>query len=151
MKETKRCEPEHFAPLLGYCHHQVVKLLDRRLRQYDVSSMQCRTLIFLRKQGGSAPQKALQEHLMVKPSTVNGIVGRLEEKGLLTRAAGDRDGRCRVLTLTDRGRGFYDDFVAVTARMTEQMEQGFTAEELQTLRSCLLRVADNLRREEETD
>ena len=34
----ERCiteQPEHFGPLFGYCDHQVQKLMDRRLRQYD--------------------------------------------------------------------------------------------------------------------
>ena len=84
----ERCiteRPEHFGPLFGYCDHQVQKLLDRRLRQYDVSPMQCRTLMFLHDAEGSVNQKTLERHLMIKPSTVNGIVDRLEEKGLVYR------------------------------------------------------------------
>ena len=79
---------EHFAPLLGYCDHQVQKVLHRDLKSagYDVSPMQSRTLTFLHCQGGQTTQKALEQHLLVKPSTVNGIVERLEEKRLLTRS-----------------------------------------------------------------
>ena len=82
----ERCiteRPEHFGPLFGYCDHQVQKLLDRRLRQYDVSPMQCRTLTYLHEAKGEVNQKQLERHLMVKPSTVNGIVDRLEEKGMV--------------------------------------------------------------------
>ena len=107
----ERCiteRPEHFGPLFGYCDHQVQKLLDRRLRQYDVSPMQCRTLTYLHEAKGEVNQKQLERHLMVKPSTVNGIVDRLEEKGMVTRTASRTDGRCRILALTAQGKQLYD-------------------------------------------
>ena len=35
----KRCDAqqEHFGPLLGYCDHQMMKLMVRKLRGYDVA------------------------------------------------------------------------------------------------------------------
>ena len=85
MKKCITERPEHFGPLFGYCDHQVQKLMVRKLRQYDVSPMQCRTLTYLHETEGEVNQKQLERHLMVKPSTVNGIVDRLEEKGMLRR------------------------------------------------------------------
>ena len=38
----------------------------------------------MHRQPGPVTQKQLQQHLAVKPSTVNGIVDRLVEKGMLT-------------------------------------------------------------------
>ena len=148
MDRNHPCIPEHFGPLMGYCDHQAQKLMGRMLRQYDVSPMQCRTLTYLHKQTGEVNQKMLEQFLMVKPSTVNGIVDRLEEKGLLRRTTSRRDGRCRILTLTEDGMHFYDDLIDVAHRVEQQMEAGFTADELETLRSYLLRVARNLREEE---
>ncbi|MBE6990691.1 MAG: MarR family transcriptional regulator [Ruminococcaceae bacterium] len=150
MDKLHPCVPDHFGPLLGYCDHRVQQVMGRLLRQYDVSPMQCRTLTYLHNQTGEVNQRMLEQHLLVKPSTVNGIVDRLEEKGLLRRTAGKSDGRCRILTLTEQGVRFYDDLTAVVGRVNRQMEQGFTPAELETLRSYLLRVARNLRTEEET-
>ncbi|MBQ9393814.1 MAG: MarR family transcriptional regulator [Oscillospiraceae bacterium] len=141
--------PEHFGPLLGYCDHQVQKLMGRLLRQYDVTPMQCRTLTYLYRQGGESSQKQLEQHLMVKPSTVNGIVDRLEEKGMLCRSADKQDGRRRVLTLTEQGVAFHGDFLQVIAQVNRRLEQGFTQEELAAFRGFLLRTADNLREEEQ--
>ena len=147
MDNTCSCQPRHFGPLLGYCDHLVMTLMGRKLRQYDVSPVQGRALVYLHEQTGEVTQKMLQQHLMVKPSTVNGIVDRLEEKGLLKRAASPSDGRCRILTLTDRGMLYYDDLTAVARQTQKQMEHGFSPEELETLHRYLLRVADNLREE----
>ena len=149
MDDRRPGVPAHFGPLLGYCDHQVHKWMGQRLRQYDVSPMQCRTLTFLHQQTGAVNQKMLERHLMVKPSTVNGIVDRLEEKELVRRTTDRDDARCRILTLTERGFRFCDDLTDVVAEVTRQMERGFTPGELETLKGFLLRVADNLSREED--
>ncbi|MBQ0037675.1 MAG: MarR family transcriptional regulator [Clostridiales bacterium] len=139
--------PEHFGPLMGYCHHQVQMLLDRRLRQYDLTPMQCRTLTYLNRASHEVNQKMLEEHLMVKPSTVNGIVDRLEEKGMLQRQSSKSDGRCRILHLTPQGRTCQQELSAIVEQVNQQMEQDFTPEELDTLKNYLVRVAHNLSRQ----
>ena len=108
MKDCFTERPAHFGMLLGYCDHQTHKFMNRLLREYDVSPMQCRTLTFLHDAPGEVNQKTLERYLMVKPSTVNGIVDRLEEKELLRRTASKTDGRCRILELTEQGMQFYD-------------------------------------------
>ena len=87
------CEkkPELIGPLLGYCNHRAYLSMDKKLRRYGVTPIQCRTLTYLHRQPGPVTQKQLQQHLAVKPSTVNGIVDRLVEKGMLTRAPGETD------------------------------------------------------------
>ena len=144
-----KAQQEHFGPLLGYCDHQMMKLMVRKLRRYDVSPMQCRTLTFLKEQQHDVTQKTLQEFLRVKPSTVNGIVERLEEKHLLTRSVSPGDGRCKLLHLTEEGQYFYQEFIAIMESVHRQAEQGFSAEEVKLLQGFLHRVADNLSRETE--
>ena len=137
-------EEKQIGPLMGYCDHQMHRLMTKKLRQYDVSPMQCRTLTFLQEAAGEVNQRMLEQHLMVKPSTASGIVGRLEEKGLVRRQTSDRDGRCRILALTDAGRQFYRQFLAIAKQVNRQAVQGFSPEEEDTLRQLLLRMADNL-------
>ena len=145
-------DAQHFGPLMGYCDHQIHRLMTRRLRQYDVSPMQCRTLTYLHDAEGEVNQRMLEEHLMVKPSTASGIVGRLEEKGLLRRQTSSSDGRCRILALTDAGRQFYAQFRAIAQQVSQQAERNFSPEEKETLRRLLLRLADNLSEtQEETE
>lgn len=144
MKVNSPHHCRHFGPLMGYCDHQVHKLLDEKLRVLDISPMQSRTLDYLCRAEEAVNQRALEQFLMVKPSTVNGIVSRLEEKGLITRTTPAHDGRCRILTLTDEGRAAHGRFKDALAQVTQQMEQGFSPEELALLRGMLLRVADNL-------
>lgn len=148
MSQCELPVPEHFALLMGYCDHRLRTIMEKRLRQYDVTPMQCRTLHFLHHQSGEVNQRMLEQFLMVKPSTVNGIVSRLEEKGLLRRESSKSDARCRLLCLTERGRRFHDVFCAIVCEMNDCMEQSFTPEELRQLHTLLYRVAQNLSREE---
>ena len=83
--------------------------------------------------------------LMVRPSTVNGIVDRLEEKGLVTRSTGKTDGRCRILRLTEKGKHFNDDFTTIVREVNEEIEHCFTREEVAQMRELLLRLAESLR------
>ena len=128
-------EVRHLGVLMGYCDHQMHRLMTKKLRQYDVSPMQCRTLTYLQEAEGQVNQRMLEQYLMVKPSTASGIVGRLEEKGLVRR---------RILALTDSGRQFYRQFLAIAEQVNQQAAQGFSPEERDTLRQLLLRLADNL-------
>ena len=97
----------------------------------------------------AAGRMELQQHLAVKPSTVNGIVDRLVEKGMLTRAPGETDARCRILRLTACGQQFYDDFVSITHEIETLVQRGMTPQEVDTLRRLLLRAAENLTSEED--
>ena len=54
-----------------------------------------------------------------------------------------------MLHLTEEGRCFYQEFIAITEEVHRQAEQGFTREEVQLLQSLLMRVAENLSRETE--
>lgn len=144
MKATENPCHEHFGPLMGYCHHQAQILMDRKLRQYGLTPMQCRTLNYLHRSRQEVNQKMLEHYLMVKPSTVNGIVDRLEEKGMLQRQSSQQDGRCRILRLTEQGQLFHRELAAIMDQVNQQMERGFTEEELALLRSYLTRVAENL-------
>ena len=123
--------------------------MDKKLRRYGVTPIQCRTLTYLHRQPGPVTQKQLQQHLAVKPSTVNGIVDRLVEKGMLTRAPGETDARCRILRLTACSQQFYDDFVSITHEIVALVQRGMTPQEVDTLRRLLLRAAENLTSEED--
>ena len=160
-------KPELIGPLLGYCNHRAYQRMEQKLRRYGVTPIQCRSLTYLHRQPGPVAQKQLQQHLAVKPSTVNGIVDRLVEKGMLTRSPGEKDGRCRILgnhrltknpgqytggsilRLTEAGQQFYDDFESITRQIEDLIHRGMDPQETETLRRLLLRAADNLTSEED--
>ena len=147
MEQHLHDSPAHLGPLMGYCDHQIHKLMGRKLQKLDIAPMQCRVLDFLFHAQEEVNQRTLEQFLMVKPSTVNGIVSRLEEKGLIVRTTSPQDGRCRLLQLTEAGRSAHDQLKDVFSQVDDRLEQGFSPEELALLHKLLLRVAANLTQE----
>ena len=131
-------------PMLGQCAHLARERMDARMSRFGMTPSQTHVLLYLRRQGGQVSQGELTAHMRVKPSTVNGILDRLEEKGLVERTVSGTDARQRLVTLTSSGveresqtKQCFQDAEALIAR-------GMTAEETATLRRLLELVMHNL-------
>ena len=92
------CGPDFLGPLLGHATHLARERMDARLSRYDMTPSQTHTLLYLSSHGYTAPQRDVVEHLRVRPSTANGILDRMEEKGLIRTEPSTiitKDGRVR--------------------------------------------------------
>ena len=90
-------------PALGWAAKLSKANMDARVSRYDVTPAQTHVLLYLQQHGGRVPQHELAEFLRVKPSTVNGVLDRMEEKGLVRRSVSGSDARRRLITLTEKG------------------------------------------------
>jgi len=72
-------------------------------KKYQVSASQLNCLLALYEQG-PLPLSQIATHIMVKSSTVTGIIDRLEQKGLVTRSRTSPDRRVITVELTESGR-----------------------------------------------
>jgi DNA-binding MarR family transcriptional regulator len=72
-------------------------------KKYQVSASQLNCLLALYEQGPLPPSQ-IATHIMVKSSTVTGIIDRLELKGLVTRSRTSPDRRVITVELTESGR-----------------------------------------------
>lgn len=83
---------------------QCVELYSKRLVQlYQVTTPQLVALLTIAEMG-ACTQSAIGKAIYLSPSTVVGIVDRLEEKGLVQRARATQDRRQVYVHLTDKGR-----------------------------------------------
>ena len=133
----------HLGPLLHYCSHLIRQCSDQQMRQYGLTPVQSQTLLFLSRHP-QAGQRELERFLHVKPSTTNGLVERLVQKGLLERSVDPADARRRCLALTKEGRRYLEEIEAVLQRSEEKSRRDFTAQEERQLRCYLLRMIANL-------
>lgn len=117
---------------------------DTRMAKYDVTPLQAHVIMYLAHCGGQSTQQALGGHLRVKPSTVNGIVDRMVERGLVVRSADESDARRRRVALTQAGQTQLDQFRREMWEAERLFESGFTPEELTQFHSLLNRVIHNL-------
>ena len=137
-------------PALGWAAKLSKANMDARVSRYDVTPAQTHVLLYLQQHGGRVPQHELAEFLRVKPSTVNGVLDRMEEKGLVRRSVSGSDARRRLITLTEKGAEQQALFQQSFLDVEEAMVRGFTQEERETLCALLDRVIQNLKEESET-
>jgi DNA-binding MarR family transcriptional regulator len=72
-------------------------------KKYQVSSAQLNCILILYEHG-SLPPSQIAKHMMVKSSTVTGVVDRLEQKGFVSRARNSPDRRVINIELTEAGK-----------------------------------------------
>ena len=131
-------------PMLGRCAQLARERMDARMSRFGMTPAQTHVLRFLRENGGQMPQRALLEKLKVKPSTVNGILDRMEEKGLVERSVSGADARQRLVALTPAGREREEQAKQSFLEAEALIAKGLTEEETDTLRALLERVIHNL-------
>ena len=131
-------------PMLGHCAHLTRERMDARMSRFGMTPAQTHVLRYLRQNGGQMPQRELLENLRVKPSTVNGILDRMEEKGLVERSVSGTDARQRVVVLTPAGIEREAEVKQSFLEAEALIARGLTEEETETLRALLERVIHNL-------
>ena len=138
------CRPYALGPTLGRAGHLCRERLDARLSRYEVTPAQTHLLLCLQDHGGEMDQRAVTEFLMVKPSTANGILDRLEEKDMILRSVSGHDARRRLISLTEKGREQLELFRQRFGEVEAMMVRDFAPEEKEALRVLLARVIQNL-------
>lgn len=137
--------------IISYCGHLGKLSNDQLLRQagYDVTPVQTHLLLHLACWTGEqeASQRDLERKLRLKPSTVNGIVDRLEAKGYVSRRASPQDGRVRLVSLTEAGRSKVQDFHVIVEETERRFTASLSEQERGQLRKLLSRIIENLENE----
>ena len=136
--------PKALGPMLGCCAHMARERMDARMSRFGMTPAQTHVLLHLHQSGGQLPQRGLLDSLKVKPSTVNGILDRMEEKGLVERTVSGTDARQRLVALTLAGRKREEQVKQAFLEAEALIVRGLTKEETDTLRSLLERVIQNL-------
>lgn len=131
-------------PLLGRAAHLARERMDARMSCFDMTPAQTHTLLYLCRSGGQVPQREVVAHLRVKPSTANGILDRMEEKGLIVRAADETDQRQKRVLTTEKGRRQVEQAQETFQDAEALIVRGLSAAEAETLRALLCRVIENL-------
>ena len=138
MDETK-----YFGLMLGHCAHLAREQMRGRMSRYDMTPVQNHVLLYLNEHG-PASQSELTGVLRVTAPTANGIIDRMEEKGVLVRSVDAQDARRRLLELTDKGRGLVEQLKECFLDAERTLVGDLTEREQTQLRELLGRVMKNL-------
>lgn len=82
--------------------------------------------------------KDIAEALSLDPATLSPLLKRLEQAGLLRRAAHEDDDRSLAITLTDEGRALREQALNVPPQIISRL--GMSVPELENLHAALTRV-----------
>lgn len=89
-------------------------------------------------------QKDLEEKFGIAKSTVTNILKLMEKKGYIVRISDEKDGRAKILELTESGIALHRRIVEVIDRFHEEMEQGISTKEKEALYNTIQKIVNNL-------
>lgn len=89
--------------------------------------------------------KELSDKTGLAPTTLTSMIDRMEASGLVSRDPDKSDRRRILLTLTEKARGLKQDYMEISADMTDIFYAGFTEEEILQCEMLLRRIHENLK------
>ena len=128
--------------LLTNAQNTVFIYFKHELHDLDVTPIQYATLKCLWEQDGQMPSQ-LAETLCLDSSTVTGILGRLEDKKLLTRDFSTEDRRRVIVHLTAEGKALEGPVNEIITRLNNEVTSGLTQEDMEVFRHHLKIITDN--------
>lgn len=123
-------------------HNAIVAALTNRGLQ-DVG--QPKLLILLGTlEEGSVTQSELAQALHVSPATMSASLKSLERQGYVTKQSGEKDGRCKMVAITQKGRDAVHRCRAALKSVDDQIFAGFSDEEVERFKIAHKRMLHNL-------
>lgn len=122
---------------------QRLRLTDKRLAPYNLTSAQVFLLNWLLHTDGMS-QKKLAQRLGVGTVAVSGMVDRLEAAGLVFRGEDPNDRRAKKVWLKDTARTNRELLAGIAKEINDVSFAGMSATEIKTLLGLMERVRANL-------
>lgn len=126
--------------------HLMTNMQDRCLNLYGLSNQQARILMYLSKHNirgqHNVKRKDLEDYLNLKGSSVTSLMNGLEKNGFLERVPSEKDGRRKLLSLTEKSKEIVKQMDLVFEATDNQLQEGMSEEEKMTFR-LLLGIAHN--------
>ena len=113
-----------------------VHTLDLTLPQYDI-------IITLGDTPGMTFKK-LGEKTLITKGTLTGVIGRLEDKGLVQRVASETDGRSQIVRLTPTGEDVYERTFPEHLVFINRIFNDYSPEDVENLEAALLRLHETV-------
>lgn len=147
--EAKAMDSSQFktASLVVRLGNAVVWIRSQRMQQKEITSSQSDVIRYLlHHQDRPVSARDLMKQLGLSPSTMAGILKRLENKSLINRRTDASDARRVIITLTEKGASL-EEYLKETAARTEKiLLEGMSQEEQDTFYHLLETALANAER-----
>lgn len=118
--------------------------MDAKVGQFGLTEQQARVLGFLNDNAANEIiQKDLQRIFQTRGASITSLIQGLEKKKLISRKPSIRDGREKVVTLTEEGKRIVDEFNAFFPREDDKAKKILSSDDYQTLIELLSKIDDN--------
>ena len=142
---------EQLSFYLGRAYYNYVGLLERELARSRLD-LHLRPgmghALFVLFEGDLLPIKTLAVRTMLSPSTLTGMLDRMERAGIVSRAADPADGRSVLVRLTPLGRSLEPRCRELLRRVNRVLHAGMAEPELRRLKRSLAKSIEAMRTEE---
>jgi DNA-binding MarR family transcriptional regulator len=128
--------------LLNLVTRELRTLVETQLAPLGLTSQQAALLLMAGRSASSPAQVAAE--IGTDTAGMTRLLDRLERKGLVRRVRHPDDRRSVVIEVTEQGRALVPKLPPIFGRVSQQLFQGFTADELEQLIALLRRVRTNL-------
>jgi DNA-binding MarR family transcriptional regulator len=132
---------ETILPEIGETAHALRKAFGRRAANVGVTGAQWKVLLKLTRKPGLR-QAELADMLDVEPITLSRRVDRLQEAGLVERAADPADRRAWRLHITAKAKPVVVRLMAIADEMTGDAFAGVDRKDIETTRRVLAQVRE---------
>ncbi len=133
------------AMLIGHISRAQRCTLRSRENDPIMTQNSCRAILFCLSREEGITQLELSRRAGLKPPTVSVALKHLEDEGYVIRMTDDDDKRAARVYLSDKGHALEKENEERFVAVDNEMMAGFTPDEIELLRSMLLRIRDNLK------
>jgi len=147
---TDMFDPAHYeiGKSVGYLLARAKSMLSQGVEQevssLDMTQAQASCLMML-AEGEATTVTDLARNLNTDAGSVTRLLSRMEKRGLIERTRRDDDRRVVDLSLTPEGETMVEKLPVVFCNVLRRHFEGFSNEEIETLRSLLLQLIANNR------
>ena len=129
---------------LSITHRAHTSLVDKKFKKkFNLSHGQVFILINIYRDEGICQHRLCEEYNLDK-SGVGRILKKLEDKNLVVRKSDPEDKRKKLIYLTEKAKDMKDEFKKLLKEIEEQMRQGLTEKEINTVNTLLKQIYNNL-------
>lgn len=140
-----------FDESIGYwiatAHQSYMRLFNERLAPFGITYRQAQVLGWLAADGPMS-QTDLAARMLIEPPSLVGILDRAEHAGLIERRACPEDRRRKLVHTLPAAERVWNRIAQVGREIRRQAVQGMTVDEVETLRTLLAKVRENVAAQE---
>lgn len=127
--------------LLSVSQNSVFRYFSEELKALDITPAQCGVLGSLFKHGNMTP-KEIGKELFLEPSSISGVLERMQKSGLIERSIDPNNRRNIIVTPTEKGISLKPKLEKIISKMNNYFLKDFDEKEQELLKKLLTSIIE---------